>query len=321
MKISPFSTVAFAILASALAIDKTEASNGQSRSPLVNNRNGKINPFFRGTRPNHIQAKTHTQQLKQSRFTSKEHSLTISGGEVDNGYPDFIAPSFFLVFAGVMTYLIYELSDLNMPFTLGSKALSFTTGSLLWDNLVISLGSFFFDDAKTNPVRYGMLKALSYPRFTLHSVGTPLCVITVAEMGKAAGIPALQSKLVQTVIALGCIAVAVLDRLKFARGAGIDLATYDDSPEKALERDITRFTYKEPSFTYVIPAIVLALSNLVIGISARKYDKSIGNWLLFGAVSALAGNAAPGPIMTFTGNVGEVLMLFALVKVAAKVYV
>ena len=55
------------------------------------------------------------------------------------------------------------------------------------------------------------MKLLSYPRFTLHAVGVPLQCVTVAEMGKAAGIGFLQSKLVQMAIAL--VAVMVVSRI------------------------------------------------------------------------------------------------------------
>ena len=201
-----------------------------------------------------------------------------------------------------------------------AKALSLTVGSLIWDNLIIAVGSIFFKDAKTQPVSYGLLKLLSFPRFTLHAVGTPLDIITVAEMGKAAGIHFLASNLIQSVISAVCIIVAVVDRTKFVTGAGIDLATYEDSPPKALERAITRFSYKESSFANIIPTILLAVSTLVVGLAGRKYDEYIGNWLVAGAVAVLVGSSQKGHIMNFTGNAGEAVLMFAMVHVAAKIY-
>lgn len=321
MKINSLSAFALATVCLAHVTTMCEASRSNSmRSRFLSlNKEVEHPPLFRGP----IRQNTPKHPLKQAAVFSSNgpaSALSISGGVVDNGIPDIVVPAFFLMFAGIMTYLIYELRDINMPATLGSKALSLTVGSLIWDNLIIAVGSIFFKDAKTQPVSHGLLKLLSFPRFTLHAVGTPLNIITVAEMGKAAGIPFLTSNLIQSVISAVCIIVAVVDRTKFVTGAGIDLATYEDSPPKALERAITRFTYKEPSFTDIIPAIILAVSSLVVGLVGRKYDEYIGNWLVVGAVAALAGSSQKGHIMTFTGNAGEAVLMFAMLQVAAKVY-
>jgi len=314
MKTNSLSTFALAVVCLAI---KCEASTNM-RSRLSLNKEVEHPPLFRDMRQN-----TPNHHLKQSVLSSNgpTSALSISGGVVENGIPDIFAPAFFLTCAGIMTYLIYQLRDLNMPTTIGSKALSLTVGALIWDNLIIAVGSIFFKNAKTNPASYGLLKLLSFPRFTLHAVGTPLNIITVAEMGKKVGIPFLSSNLIQSVISAVCIIVAVLDRTKFVTGPGIDLATYEDSPPKALERAITRFTYKVPSFIDIIPAILLSLSALVVGLAGRKYDEYIGNWLIAGAVVCVAANGTKGHIMTFAGNAGEVFLMFAMVQVAAKVYV
>lgn len=80
-----------------------------------------------------------------------------------------------------LIYIIYQLRDAIVTKTLGSTALAFVTGALIWDNAIISIGSFFFRDADTNPTKYKILKWLSYPRFTFHAVGVPLQCITVAD--------------------------------------------------------------------------------------------------------------------------------------------
>lgn len=133
------------------------------------------------------------------------------GGSIANSKTTLIAPTIYTVYTAMLTYIIYQLRDALVLKTLGSKALALVTGALIWDNGVIAIGSFFFRDASSNPTKYNILKLLSYPRFTLHAVGVPLQCVTVAEMGKAAGIGFLQSKLVQMAIAL--VAVIVVSRI------------------------------------------------------------------------------------------------------------
>lgn len=250
--------------------------------------------------------------------------LTKRGGSsVDNGYPDFIAPSIYLIFAGALVYLIFELAKVDVVHdNNGYRILALVTGALIWDNLIIAVGSIFFRDVAEKPFQRTLLKCLSYPRFTLHAVGTPLQCITLAEMGKAAGIGILQSQLVQTAVIVLSVLVAIWDRLKFARSPGIVLDDHADSPLDALERDLVKFTYKEPLFSYIIPAIILSLFNLVVGIAGliEGKDKSLSIWMTFAAVTAIVGNGLPGPIMTFSGNLGEITMQLGLIESARIVY-
>lgn len=115
---------------------------------------------------------------------------------------------------------------------------------------------------------------------------------------------------------------ALLDRKKIVESPGITLTTYEGSPFDALERDLVKFSYKEPDFSYVIPVIILALFNLVTGISALQTGGSpeLGEWMVFAAASALIGNALPGPIMALSGNLGEIGMQFGLLEAARIVY-
>ena len=124
----------------------------------------------------------------------------------DNGKNDLTAPTIYAAYTIILILVIYELRDAIVTTTLGSKALALVTGALIWDNMIISIGSFFFKDIATNPKKYKILETLSIPRFTLHAVGVPLQCITVAEMGKVAGVEFLQSDLVQ----MGVFAAAIV---------------------------------------------------------------------------------------------------------------
>lgn len=244
------------------------------------------------------------------------------GDQEDNGRNDLIAPGIYATFTAMLIFIIYDLRDSLVTTTLGTKALALVTGALIWDNLVITIGSLFFRDVEENPTKYKILEALSWPRFTLHAAASPLQCITVAELGKAADVGFLQSDLIQIGIIVASVVVAVLDRKKFVESPGITLTTYEDSPWNALERDLVKFTYKEPLFAYVIPVIILALFNLVTGIVAIKTgaDPELANWLFFAAASALVGNALPGSINTFSGNLGECGMQYGLLQAVRIVY-
>ncbi len=135
-----------------------------------------------------------------------------TGGEwipgADNGHPNWLAPSISSTFTAALIYILYELRDVLWTIpnpTLGFMSLSLVTGALIWDNLILALGSFFFRDIETNETKYKILKFLSWPRFTLHAVGVPLSYITIAEMGKFAGLGIFQNDLVQNGIILGAL--------------------------------------------------------------------------------------------------------------------
>ena len=75
-------------------------------------------------------------------------------------------------------------------------------------------------------------------------------------------------------------------------------------------------------FAYVIPVIILALFNLVVGIVAMQGggNEELAYWLIFAAGTALVGNALPGSINTFSGNLGECGMQYGLLQAARIVY-
>lgn len=259
--------------------------------------------------------------------TTDQKVFSTRGGLADNGRPDWIAPSIYAVFTFILIDVIYDLRDVllhDRTKTLGYWALAFVTGALIWDNFVITIGSIFFRDASTNKFKHNLLKILSLPRFTFHSFATPLECITIAEMGKFAGVGFLQKKLVTLGITIGSFALGIYDLIRFYNSPGIKLNMYDDgdTPPDALERDLIKFSMVKKDFSFVVPAIILSLFTLVTGIFARKKgdNKEVATWLIFAALSALIGNVLPGPIMTFSGNLGEAGLQYGLLEAAKIVY-
>lgn len=72
----------------------------------------------------------------------------------------------------------------------------------------------------------------------------------------------------------------------------------------------------------MVPVIILSLFNLTVGIMGLNIgiDEELSHWLFFAAASGLIGNALPGSINTFSGNLGEVGMQYGLLQAARIVY-
>jgi len=241
----------------------------------------------------------------------------------ENGWPDVLAPSIFAISTAALIVITNAFSDMlvNVEPTIGLMALLLVTGTLAWDKIIISLGSVFFRDVESNETKYKLLEALSFPRFISHSLFLPLQCITVAEMGKYAGLGFLQNDLVQAAIVVGAFAVAIEESTDFVRTNALTLTMWEDSPPDALERDIVKFTYEDPKFKYVIPAIVVSLTTLGVGIVTLFTDAEnmeLAIWLIFAASTTLIGNS--GKQSTFTGNLGEICMQFGFLEAARIVY-
>ena len=89
---------------------------------------------------------------KPSSSSHKSLFLEVSGGaggvleRGNNGISDIIAPLIFAVLSAVLiSSTLYNLRDLGLPaLTFGMKALTFVTGAVAWDHIVIAFSSFFF---------------------------------------------------------------------------------------------------------------------------------------------------------------------------------
>ena len=89
---------------------------------------------------------------KPSSSSSHKSFLEVSGGaggvleRGNNGISDIIAPLIFAVLSAVLiSSTLYNLRDLGLPaLTFGMKALTFVTGAVAWDHIVIAFSSFFF---------------------------------------------------------------------------------------------------------------------------------------------------------------------------------
>ena len=295
------STTAFVPFHSALVLKKTARS--QSPSFLLNKQT------------------TVTPALSK---TSKS-SLFAQNTELENRSSSLGPSAVFLAFAAMLGKLCFEIQGSNLPTTIGTTSLLIVSAAVAYDNLIIGLGANVFADAKTDDKVYQTLKWLSYPRFTLHAVGVPFLYVTAAEIGKAAGVEWLQGDLIQNGVLIAAAALAVISRIRFFQSPGIEIANTDkdDTPEDALERQLLWFTYKKPEFLYVVPSIVLALWDIIVGFAAFRLDAAdphaAGIWLFVSAVVVLSGNNKPSYVARFTGNLAEVIMLWCMFESATLV--
>ena len=168
-----------------------------------------ISPLLHPVAPTFVSTPLHLLKKEMAVTEAKPLLKATSNpaADIENGKNDLIAPTIYASYTAALIYIIYQLRDAFVTKTLGSTALAFVTGALIWDNLIISICSYFFRDADTNPTKYKILKWLSYPRFTFHAVGVPLQCITVAEMGKFAGVGFLQSNIAQIGVVIAAVVV------------------------------------------------------------------------------------------------------------------
>ena len=153
----------------------------------------------------------------------------------------------------------------------------------------------------------------------------PFLYATTAELGQVCGVEWLQGAGIQTAVLVAATVLGVVSRVRFVNSSGIILADQSDDPdvpEDAWERNLLWFTYEDVSVLYILPAIVLALANLVVGIQAFQQGTdhtSTAAWLIVSAVAVLYGNAKPSYVARFTGNLAEVVMLWALFEAVVSV--
>ena len=86
------------------------------------------------------------------------------------------------------------------------------------------------------------------------------------------------------------------------------------------ERSLIWFTYVKAEFLYIVPAIVLALFNLYIGVTCLGSDnQTAAIEMLVAGAAVLYGNSKPSEVMRFTGNLAEVAMLWLIFEAATNV--
>lgn len=277
-----------------------------------------------------VQTSRETNLMKSRAFIDKEawkrdsasplHSIPAGGEGATSSFKTLFPSGIFLLFAAMLAKVASEIYSSDIETTIGTLSLLFTTVAVGYDNFIIGLGKPFFGDVATNELKRKILKVLSYPRFTAHAVLLPFLFVTAGEIGKGLNISWLESSLAQTILIVAATVLGIVSRVRFVQSPGIELADTSDSVPNALERDLVWFTYKEPEFLYVLPAILLSLFTIVVGGVGffGEGSKAGSVWIALAGVTSLIGNALPSNIMRFTGNLAEISLLWCIHK-ASKI--
>lgn len=246
----------------------------------------------------------------------------LNDGEIAPSTDGSLLPSgIFLLSTASLALLAFDIHDSTLPETIGVWSLFWTTLAVGWDNFVIGIGKPFFSDVKTNESKYNFLKTISYPRFTAHAVLVPFLYTTCGEIGKAMNVERLQGDLTQTILIAAAAALGIISRVRFVNSDGIELYDTSDSPENAWERDLIWFTYVKPEVLYIVPAIILSIFEIVLGVQGymEGSHQDAALWMIFAGVAVLYGNSKPREVTRFTGNIVEVLMLWGVFEAATIV--
>lgn len=233
-----------------------------------------------------------------------------------------ILPSAIFILSSVtMALLSFAIHGSSLPGTTGVRALFWTSVALFWDNFVIGIGKPFFSDVDTNEFKRNLLKTISYPRFTAHAVFLPFLYTTGAEIGNAMGVAWLQKRFIQTLMTVVAAAIGIISRVRFMNSEGIEIKDTSNSPPTAWERNLVWFTYVKPEILYIVPAAILSLLYLVIGIAGflEGSHRAAAICISMAGGAALYGNTKPSHVMRFTGNIGEAAMLWATYGAATLV--
>lgn len=257
-------------------------------------------------------------QVVDSPSRIQSETRLFSQAESDEPSNDSLLPSaVFIAAAASLAKLAFDINASDLPDSIGTTALLWTSLAVGWDNLIIGLGKPVFGDAETDESQYKILKALSYPRFTAHAVLIPYLYITVADIGKAIGVEVLQGDNITTIMLVVATVVAIASRANFVNGPGIDIADRSKFAPTAVERSLLWFGYIEPKALFVLPAILLSLFNCYVGVNGfQAGNQQAGIYMLISGAAVLYGNAKPSDLKKILAQLGEVIMLWFIYAAA-----
>lgn len=166
--------------------------------------------------------------------------------------------------------------------------------TLAYDNAMIALGSAIGEG--------DLLLALSWPRFIIHAVATPISIAVVIDQGREAGVPWIRGwsramtsawALTGAMIALG---VYELFHLELVAEEGLGLLRYGSA---------------EPSIP--IPAVLAVIAMIAVGWSIRRMTQWSTLFVL-GVVSFVGSAVPPIEGLLIVGNLVEIAFVAGLLQ-------
>jgi hypothetical protein len=194
----------------------------------------------------------------------------------------------------------------------GAAIIALLSLGLVYDNGLIALGSSIGIGAT--------LETLSWPRFILHALVTPLMIVAVIQIAVAGGVRWLDSRaawtgvwlLIAAMIGYGVYELTLLE-LQPACFSGITRYTSSASP--------VQFCFEgQQSLTGVGPPIPSILAVfLIMGFGMVLWRRQRWPWFGLGGLQMLLAAAVPfSQFGMIPGNGGEVILQFAFVATAYR---
>ena len=215
----------------------------------------------------------------------------------------FLFPLYVLVHLCVFSWCVYLWRVHRAP---GAAWVTFVAGALIYDNLIVSLGTTI--GANT------LLEILSYPRFALHAFGTPFLMIAVMQIGAAGGLRWAASQ--QWKIAVWVLAIAMIIVGLFESVVGLEIvpACFDGIIRYTANLYPSHFCFEGQEVVRgggpPIPAIVSNILTLVIGFALWRQTGWV--WLMVGALLMFVAAGAPMSVLGMApSNAGESVLMIS----------
>jgi hypothetical protein len=194
----------------------------------------------------------------------------------------------------------------------GAAIIALLSLGLIYDNGIIALGSSIGIGAT--------LETLSWPRFILHALVTPLMIVAVVQIAVAGGVRWLDSRaawtgvwlLIAAMIGYGVYELTLLE-LQPACFSGITRYTSSASPAQFCFEGQQSLAGLGPP----IPSILAVF--LIMGFGVALWRRQRWPWFGLGGLQMLLAAAVPfSQFGLIPGNGGEVILQFAFVATAYR---
>lgn len=218
----------------------------------------------------------------------------------------YLFPIYALVHASLFLWCVHLARAYRAP---GAGLTALIAGGLVYDNLIISLGTTIGIGA--------LLQNLSWPRFAMHALLTPFMIIAVTRIAVAGGVRWAASPRWQVVAWLLVAAMVVYGALEHLVGLQTFPACFDGIVRYTTNLAPSHFCFDgQQAVTGSGPPIPSVIGNLVtLAVGIALWRSHGWPWLAAGALVMFA--AASVPISTYgmaASNGGEAVLLlgFAL---------
>jgi hypothetical protein len=219
-------------------------------------------------------------------------------------------PLYVVSHTAVMVWALYLYKVHKAP---GSLLVALIAAALLYDNLIVSLGT---------TIGIGTtLEALSWPRFAMHVLLTPLMLVCVTRMAIAGGIRWADARWWTTIVWV--LVVSLMAQGAFGHLIGLETAPacFDGIVRYTANLHPSHFCFEGqvPVNGSGPPIAAIASNILTVIIGFFLWRQHGWGWLMLGALVMFGAAAVPMSIYGMApGNAGEAILMWAYVATVAR---